>query len=149
MNIVVNEEDFISLQNAKIQEQHKNRINSKSKDVRVEARVEKLEVQINDITTEIKMLNKTMQDVALTLREIKEDQKKIQTFEIQKAMLERDILDVKNLVGVVFKKVDGLTESIQSIKESNAGNNIKINNNERVFWLLVTGAIGALGWFNK
>ena len=147
MNIVVDEEDFLQVQNIKLKEAYKARYTHKEKDVRVEARVEKLEEKMDDVTSEIKMLNKTMRDVADTLREIKEDQKKIQAFEIQKAMLERDIQDNKNLVGVAFKKIDGLVESLQAIRESNAGNNIKINNNERIFWLIVTGAISAIGWF--
>jgi predicted RNase H-like nuclease (RuvC/YqgF family) len=153
MSIIVNEEDFLKIQNDKIKETYNNRVVHHKKEIRVEARVEKLEIKMDDVTSEIKMLNRTMRDVADTLREIKEDQKKIQAFEIEKSHLERDIRElavkVTDADKLLFSKIDKLTEAVQKIKEQDAGNNIKINNNERVFWLIITGAIGALGWFNK
>lgn len=149
MNVVVNEEDFIKLQNIKVKEYDSQRIVHPAKEVRVEARVEKLEDSMINVNSEIKMMNKTMRDIADTLREIKDDQKRIQQFEIQKAMLERDILDQKKLIELVFKKLDTMNEKLNSINIKEAGNDIKIGHSERVVWLIISGAIGALGWFTN
>jgi len=147
MNVIVSEDDFLQVQNLKLKEHHKKRIISPIKDVRVEARVEKLEIQVSDISIDLKMLNKTMIDVATTLKDIREDQKKIQLFEVQKAMLERDIADNKKLIELVFEKHDKLQEKVQIIEKTDAGNAVKIGNSERVVWFIIMGAIGALGWF--
>ena len=114
-----------------------------------ENRVNDLERSMNSFDSEIKMINRTMVDIATTLKEIKDDQKRIQKFEVEKAMLERDIQELKNINVTLFKKFDSLIEDVHEIKEVNAAGAVKLNNAERIFWIIVTGAIGALSIFTK
>ena len=117
--------------------------------MRVEDRVVNLEKSMHKVDSEIQLMNKTMSDISNTLKEIKDDQKKIQIFEIQKAMLERDISDNKKLIELMFRKFDDMKSDIQTLKENNAGSNVKINNAERLFWLFITGAISAFTFVFK
>lgn len=114
-----------------------------------ENRVNDLERSMTSFDSEIKMINRTMVDIATTLKEIKDDQKRIQKFEVEKAMLERDIQELKNINTTLFKKFDSLIEDVHEIKEVNAAGAVKLNNAERIFWIIVTGAIGALSIFTK
>lgn len=117
--------------------------------VEVENRVGSLEKAITTFESEIKMINRTMSDVATTLKEIKDDQKRIQKFEVEKAMLERDIAEIKDKMNTFFKKFDGLKEDMAEVKEANAASAVKLGNAERVTWIIITGAIGALSIFSK
>ena len=135
--------------NKQMNSTYADRKNSKYGDVRVEARVESLEKSMNKVDSEIQMMNKTMRDIADTLKEIKDDQKRIQSFEIQKAMLERDIVDNRKMIDVAFKKIDSLKDEVQKITVSNAGSEVKINNSERLFWLFVTAAVSAVSFFSQ
>lgn len=115
----------------------------------VEARVESLEKSMHKVDLEIQMVSKTMKDISDTLREIKDDQKRIQKFETEKVLLERDLAQLKSITDLLFKKYDNIKDDVDDIKEVNAGSAVKINNAERVFWIIITGAIGALGIFSK
>lgn len=113
----------------------------------VESRVESLERSMQAVNLEIQLMSHTMKDIAETLREIKEDQKKIQKFEVEKAVLERDIKDLQNLVNTIFKKLDAVNTTLQTIKEQNASHTVKISAGERIMWIIVSAAIAGLGWF--
>ena len=112
----------------------------------VETRVESLEKSMQAVNVEIQLMSHTMRDIAETLKEIKEDQRQIQRFEVQKAVLERDILDMKKLTDTLFKKLDLVQSDIQTIKESNAGSVVKLGYGERVLWILVSTGLAALNW---
>ena len=62
------------------------------------ARVDELEGRLYKVDTEMRMISKTMQDVSATLKEIKEEQKAIRVFDVEKAMLERDIKEQKETI---------------------------------------------------
>ena len=113
----------------------------------VESRVESLERSMQAVNVEIQLMSHTMKDIAETLKEIKEDQKKIQKFEIEKAVLERDIKDLQNLVNTVFKKLDIVNTTLQSIKEQNATHTVKISTGERIMWMIIAAAMASLNWF--
>lgn len=112
----------------------------------VETRVESLEKSMQAVNVEIQLMSHTMRDIAETLKEIKDDQKRIQRFEVQKAVLERDILDIKKLTDTLFKKLDVVQNDIQTIKENNASNVVKLGYGERVLWILVSAGLAALNW---
>lgn len=149
MNIAVNEEDFLQLQNIKIKEYDKSRIGSKSKDVRLEARVEKLEVKMDDVTTEIRMLNRTMLDVAETLKQLKDEQKQLHQFDIQIARMQDKLDTQQGLIKKLFDKSDESEKILAAMGNKEASNDVKIGNSERVIWLIVAGAISALGWLKN
>jgi hypothetical protein len=116
-------------------------------------RVDKLDTQVSDISYDMKLLNKTMQDVAKTLEQIRIDQAKISTFEIEKSHLERDIkelgLKVSKADELLFKKIDDINIEIGKILLSNAGNAIRLGAGERIFWLVVAGIVGSVTWMTK
>jgi uncharacterized protein (DUF3084 family) len=112
-------------------------------------RVDKLDSQVVDISYDMKLLNKTMQDVAKTLEQIRIDQAKISTFETQKALLERDISDMQKKLDLVFKKTDDINIELGKILVANAGNAIRLGAGERIFWLVVAGIVGSVTWMTK
>lgn len=149
MNIVVNEEDYLQIQNIKVKEYDKNRVSSKSKDVRLEARIEKLELKMDDVTTEFKLMTKTLINIDDTLKQLKDEMKQLHQFDISIVRIQDRLDNQQTLIKKLFEKSDDAEKRLNEISKVEAGNNIKINNSERIFWFIVTGAIGALGWFNK
>ena len=113
----------------------------------VESRVESLEKSMQQVNVEIQLMSHTMKDIAETLREIKDDQRKIQKFEVEKTILERDIAELQKLVTTVFKKLDDVKYDLQTIKEYNAGNQVKVGYAERVVWAIIAAGLAALNWF--
>jgi len=112
-------------------------------------RFKELEEKIYETKTEIKVISSTLSEVSNTLKEIKEDQRSIKKFEIEKAILERDIEDQKKHIVEIFTKLDVIKDDITSLKEYNANSSAKINISERVIWLIITMALGIFAFLAK
>ena len=93
------------------------------------------DVKIGVIEQRLATLEKTLMDVAGSLRTLAEDMHKIATFEFRVGALEREHRELRDSIKRLHERLDLLSQN-------SFGHGIKIGTAERLFWILITVGVG-------
>jgi len=105
-------------------------------------RIRKLEVDVSEVKTDIKLQNRTLQVISETLSELKEQNKTLHSVDRKLISDESDIQTLKEKTKTLFKYKDDLETRIRTLEKSDTTQSVKLGGGEKFFWMGISTLIG-------
>ena len=107
----------------------------------MQAKIEKLEFKVSELTFEIKNLVKTQQDISEILKEFRD-------ITTTTALLNKDVVALKSDINRLFVKVSAQGDSLHKLEKTDTVQSLKIGGAERIGWAIITAGVAILvGYF--
>ena len=105
-------------------------------------RLSRLEVSVNELRSDFKVMTQTLRSIDKTLSTLKELSDILTQIRINSAKHAEIINNLEQHRGILNRKVDTLESRVNVIENSGISNGVKISTVERFGWLMVTIVIG-------
>lgn len=110
----------------------------------MEDRIKKLENEVSETKTELKLQNRTLQIMSETLKEVKEQNKTLHNVDIRLLEVSNMLNTTQSQVKILFKYKDDVEDRVRELENSSTSQKVKLGEGERMFWLIATVAVGAI-----
>ena len=113
----------------------------------MEDRVKKVEDGLSELKTEIKLMTHTLEAINNTLIEFKVINTSVTKLQINQSNMMKDIENIDNKIGILFKKLDNTEGRLQKVEASDILQNSKMGDVGKFIWMLISVIITIIGGY--